>query len=237
MGGFESRARYWVAGTAQPGTGKSPALEPFKKALLDVLREHADLAPGVPYDNFHVQPPSTHAAAVNRLQCTDGYQVIASGEGGPLLCPTWATQGTWNQGTHVNLQRYLDTAYGSAVPWDTMIERRAARATKAAAPTHAEDNFIETTNVTIIVLQQVSVFTQWWAQAESRSNIGLAGRFLFSFAGARPPGSTALHGFGEAVVLPTVKTMFTLMLRAIGPKKFNTGGQPSGAVVRRPRKR
>ena len=218
VGGFQQRARYWVAGTAQPGTGKSPALEPFRKILIDVLRTHADLAPGVASDNFHVQQASTHAAAVHRLRCTEGYQIICSGEGGPLLCPTWASNSTWNQGTHINLQRYLDTAYGSAVFWDTMVDRRASRSGKGGPPVDPEDVLIETTNVTIVVLQQLSVFSSWWAQGESRNNIGLAGRFLFSFAGSHPPGPTSLHQFGDAVVFPILRRFFLLVLQQMGPK-------------------
>ena len=158
LAGFDTRARYWVAGTAQPGSGKTPALEPFRKALLEVMREHPDLAPGTANDNFHVQEASTHAAAVHRLRCTEGYQIIASSEGGPMLCPTWATSGTWNQGTHINLQRYLNTAYGGAVFWDTMIDRKAARAGKGSSGPDGDEAFIETTNVAILILQQLSVF-------------------------------------------------------------------------------
>ena len=43
---FSRRARYWAFGTAAPGSGKSPALEPLKTALVEVLRESAGLAPG-----------------------------------------------------------------------------------------------------------------------------------------------------------------------------------------------
>ena len=110
--GFPVRARCWAVGTASPGVGKSPTLEPLKDALLEVLREMPDLAPGVPSDGFHVQPVGTHAAAVDRLRSTAGYQVIAAGEGGPVLCPAWPSSATWTQSTHLNWQRYLDAATG-----------------------------------------------------------------------------------------------------------------------------
>ena len=113
VAGFDVRARYWAVGTASPGSGKSPALDPMKDALLEVLREDPDLAPGVPGDGFHVQPVGTHAAAVDRLRSTGGYQFIGAGEGGPVLCPAWASSATWNQGTHINWQRYLDAATGT----------------------------------------------------------------------------------------------------------------------------
>eukprot|EP00974_Lingulodinium_polyedra_P013477 1304819-Lingulodinium_polyedra.AAC.1 len=61
----------------------------MKEALLEVLREMPDLAPGDPADRFHVQYAGTHAAAIDKLRETGGYELIASAEGGPLLCPSW----------------------------------------------------------------------------------------------------------------------------------------------------
>ena len=112
VGNFACRARYWAVGTAAPGSGKSPALEPLKQALLQVLREMPDLAPGKNCDGFHIQPVSTHIAAIDRLRSTDGYQFFGASEGGPILCPQWPSSSTWNQGTHINWQRYLDAATG-----------------------------------------------------------------------------------------------------------------------------
>ena len=113
--GFPVRARFWACGTASPGSGKSPALDPLKEALMEVLREMPDLAPGVAADGFHVQPVGTHAAAVDRLRSTGGYQFIGAGEGGPVLCPAWPSSSTWTQSTHINWQRYLDAATGGAM--------------------------------------------------------------------------------------------------------------------------
>ena len=116
VAGFPARARCWAVGTAFPGSGKSPTLEPLKQALLEVLLEMPELAPGLPADGFHVQPVGTHAAAVDRLRSTGGYQVIGAGEGGPVLCPAWPSSATWTQSTHINWQRYLDSATGKAAP-------------------------------------------------------------------------------------------------------------------------
>ena len=109
---FTCRARYWAVGTAAPGSGKSPALEPLKLALAEVLKENPDLAPGKPSDNFHIQPVGTHCAAVDRLQTTGGYQFFGASEGGPVLCPAWPQNSKWEQGNYVNWQRYLDAATG-----------------------------------------------------------------------------------------------------------------------------
>eukprot|EP00975_Prorocentrum_lima_P002910 641044-Prorocentrum_lima.AAC.1 len=39
MGGWEARARRWVANTADPGAGKSPSLDPLVEVLRAVMRE------------------------------------------------------------------------------------------------------------------------------------------------------------------------------------------------------
>ena len=52
----------------------------------------------------------THAAAVAKFRDTDGYGIIAAGEGGPMLCPAWPSNGTWTQNTHINLQQLLNAA-------------------------------------------------------------------------------------------------------------------------------
>ena len=105
---FPCRSRYWAVGTAAPGSGKSPSLEPLKKALLEVLREQAEMAPGVAVDNFHVQQLGTHAASVDKVLDTGRYQFFGASEGGPILCPAWPASSS----THVNWQRYLDAATG-----------------------------------------------------------------------------------------------------------------------------
>eukprot|EP00438_Fugacium_kawagutii_P009631 Skav214980 [mRNA] locus=scaffold508:78764:83263:- [translate_table: standard] len=209
---FECRARYWAVGTAAPGSGKSPALEPLKKALLQVLRELPDLAPGKNYDGFHVQPVGTHLAAVDRLRHTDGYQFFGASEGGPVLCPSWPTSSTWNQGTHVNWQRYLDAATGDSVQWETAVDR----CKKRAAPEDCVED-PDHTNVTVMIMQQVSLFSTWWAAAEAKMSIGLVGRCVFSFAAAGDPGPPQMAEFGSKVVLPYVKDIFRAVLKTVGP--------------------
>ena len=115
VGSFPCRARYWAVGTAAPGSGKSPALDPLKHALREVLQELPDLAPGKRADQFHIQAVGTHMAAVDRLRYTGGYQFIGASEGGPMLCPSWPASSTWNQSSHINWQRYLDAATGAVV--------------------------------------------------------------------------------------------------------------------------
>ncbi|CAE7236068.1 unnamed protein product [Symbiodinium sp. CCMP2592] len=199
VAGFDVRARYWAVGTASPGSGKSPALDPMKEALLEVLREDPDLAPGGPGDGFHVQPVGTHAAAVDRLRCTGGYQFIGAGEGG----------------THINWQRYLDAATGGPVPWETAVERQARR--RSAAAEEHDVNIVDETNVSVVILQQWSLLPTWWAASEEKCSIGLAGRFVFSFAAAGEPGPPQTAQFGQQVALPILKRIFRIVLRTLGP--------------------
>ncbi len=75
------------ANTADPGAGKSPALDPLIELLRKVLKEEAEFAPVCELDDFHLPEGTTHAAAIDRLHRTDGYALIATAEEGPLLCP------------------------------------------------------------------------------------------------------------------------------------------------------
>jgi hypothetical protein len=136
-------------------------MDAVRAALLEVLDENRDLAPGRAADLFHTQNATTHAASLLRLQSTGGYQLIAAGEGGPLLCPTWATHGSWNQGTHINLHRYLDASYAGPIHWETAVDRKAAEREPAKEPTTGVLASKERTNVTILLLQQPSVFWNW----------------------------------------------------------------------------
>ena len=219
LAGFTTRARYWCAGTAEPGSGKSPALDPMRDAMLEAMASAKSFCAGEVHDGFHTQLAGTHAAAVDRLRTTNGYLLLASGEGGPLLCPSWPATSSWNQATHVNLQRFLDAAYGGEVPWETAIDRKAKqRETTMSVGVDGQPEMDRRTNVTIIVLQQLAVFAGWWAASEAKCNIGLGARFLFSFGNSREPGPRDTQFFGRDVGLPMCKRLFTRALQRVGPK-------------------
>ncbi|CAK9086653.1 unnamed protein product, partial [Durusdinium trenchii] len=167
---FACRARYWAVGTAAPGSGKSPALDPLKNALVEVMKEMPDLSPGEATDHFHMQPVGTHCAAIDRLQSTGGYEFFGASEGGPVLCPSWPTQSKWEQGGYVNWQRYLDAATGGPVPWETAVDRQKRRVNRDGSASAACD---ERTNVAVFIMQQESVFRKWWAAAEEKCSIGI----------------------------------------------------------------
>ncbi len=215
VAGHAARARFWSVGTAEPGSGKSPSLDPLRALLFEVLAEHEDMAPGARDDRFHMQQGTTHAAALDRLRATDGYLLVASAEAGPLLCPTWPHTSAWNPGTHINYQKFLDAGNGGPVPWETMFDRRKTKDTAGAAPPRAVD--FEVTNVTFIFLQQVSYFTGWWCLSEARSHCGLAARFLHSFASQSAPGPAVYRNFASDVAFPLIKACLRVLLLHVGP--------------------
>ena len=218
VAGWECRSRFWAVGTAQPGSGKSPAVDAIVKCLAAVLNKHYDLAPGHKWDRFHLLEAMTHCAALDKLKLTEGYGTIVAGEGAPLLCPSWPTSSTWNQTTHINLARFLDSATGGAVPWETFVDRKNKREAAEEELRPATGSPLERTNVTLVLLQQHSVYLQWWVASEQKNRIGLAQRCLFSFGAAREPGPPSLQLFEQKVVLPILERIFTGILKTLGPK-------------------
>jgi len=71
--------------------------------------------------------------------------------------------------------------------------------------------------VSVVILQQWSLLPTWWAAAEEKCSIGLAGRFVFSFAAAGEPGPPTTAQFGQQVALPLLKRVFRIVLRTLGP--------------------
>ena len=211
--GFASRARFWVANTAEPGSGKSPALDPLRAILVEVMEKNKDLAPGHAGDQFHCQQGTTHAVAIDRLNATKGSLLMSSAEAGPLLCPAWPTSGKWEQATHVNFYRFLDSANGGQVYWEKMEDRRGKKAGKPAT-----NVALNVTNVTFLFIQQLSVFARWWALAESRYPVGMTARFSLGFGTTRHPGPTSLKNFANDVAFPILADFFKGIMTTLGPR-------------------
>jgi hypothetical protein len=53
---YFSKARYWCVGSALPGMGKSPALNPVMDALRKAMKTRYDMAPGQEQYDFHIAP-------------------------------------------------------------------------------------------------------------------------------------------------------------------------------------
>ena len=125
---------------------------------------------------------------------------------------------TWNQTTHINLQRFLDTANGRRFQWEVMADRTSGKRREAYADTCTGISF-ERTGVVFALYQQVSVLAKWWALAESKQSIGLPARFLFGFGTSKPPGATKTADFICRFAIPVVQRLFRLILRTMGPKR------------------
>ena len=179
----------------------------------------------------HMQQGTTHAKALHRLASSSGYLLVASAEAGPLLCPTWPTNGTWNQSTHIDYSRFLDAANGGPVPWETMKdvqtlpkvpadnirpEAREKDADPDGVGATATGGF-SSTNVTIVVLQQISVFSKWWALAGSSRHVGFGARFLHAFGSSQLPEPTKHADFGDRIEFPILRCLFELVLKRFGP--------------------
>ncbi|CAJ1458910.1 unnamed protein product [Effrenium voratum] len=218
VAGYPCRSRYWAIGTARPGSGKSPAVDPMVECLRSVLQENLHLAAGCGWDKFHLLGPGTHCAAVDKLKVTDGYATLIAGEGGPLLCPSYPQNGTWNQSTHINFSRFLDSATGGEVPWETAIDRKAKKESAEDKVVPVKGVPLQKTNVTFALLQQLSVWQNWWVASEVRSQIGLPQRCMFSFGALRDPGPPRLQGFEKQVVMPILRRIFQSVLKSIGCK-------------------
>ena len=219
---WETRARYWTAGSAAPGCGKNPALDPFREMLQSVLAEFPHLGAGDADDSFHVQQGSTHAACLDHLRAANGYLLVASSEAQPLLCPQYPVHGTWDPAKYIALNKFLDAAYGKDVEWSTMFDRKARSKPKSApAPAQAASSApppaSKHTNVTFALLFQDVTFRRWRAEAEHFNPIGLTPRFIFSFSSARAPADADTSSFAHAVAYPWLRNLLVAVLKSLGP--------------------
>ena len=73
---------------------------------------------------------------------------------------------------------------------------------------------MDPTNVHVMFMQQEVLFVEFWAQITSNCPVGLAQRFLLSFAGDM----RALNHFMEKVTLPILGRLFAAVLHSVGPR-------------------
>ena len=62
------------------------------------------------------------------------------------------------------------------MPWETSIDRKHKKETAEEQVASRGVEPVQSTNVTIALLQQESVFLQWWVAGEQKARIGLAQR-------------------------------------------------------------
>ena len=128
----------------------------------------------------HLITESTHAAFNARLQQGDGYGLLVGPEGSAFLCPEYAKSGKFTKDSHIVLTRLLEAAHGGRYDWDTQADvlARPVKARKTAGHEERVDCGVhfETTNIGMVLLQQPSVLSTWWAPSDARHKIGLANR-------------------------------------------------------------
>ena len=124
----------------------------------------------------HLITESTHAAFNARLQQGEGHGLLVGPEGSAFLCPEYAKSGKCTRDSHIVLTRLLEAAHGGR--YDRCVIARPAKARKVAGHEEKVDAGVhfETTNVGMVLLQQPSVLSTWWAPSEARHKIGLANR-------------------------------------------------------------
>ncbi|CAE7404196.1 UBP23 [Symbiodinium sp. CCMP2592] len=93
-----------------------------------------------------------------------------------FLCLEYAKSGKFTKDTHIVLTRLLEAAHGGRCDWDTQADVL-ARPTKARKIVGHEDRqecgvHFECTNIGMVLLQQPSVLSTWWAPSEARHKIG-----------------------------------------------------------------
>lgn len=90
--GIRLRSRYWVMGTGAPGTGKSPSLDMFADALVELMKGMPQMAPGGSDQRFHICEMATMAALCINMASTQGLHAIRVGGSQPaaLVIPRQA---------------------------------------------------------------------------------------------------------------------------------------------------
>ena len=97
-------------------------------------------------------------------------------------------------------------------------QRKKPKSAKDNAEEVSALNQLETTNVVLVLLQQFEFFAKWWAEQEKMKPIGIAQRFLFTFASSEPPASIEWQHFNTDVAYPIIKELFSKLLKSVGPR-------------------
>ncbi len=221
MGRWKSKSRHWWVGTAKVGEGKSPGMKHFVNAMVDVLSECRPHAVGNKGDRFHFQQSGTTAAAIDKLRCCDAYLAVYCPDAGRCLSPAAPTGGRCDPYQFIDIEMFLDAAHGDEFSHST-CKQREKNAKETLQNPHAPAKMkppahLDPTNVHFIFLQQEVLFATWWAQMTPKKPIGIAQRFLMSFGGDADPAPMDFASFMEDVTIPTLKQMFRLIVRRVGP--------------------
>ena len=217
--GYVSKARPWFFGVGDPGTGKSHAADALGAVCLEMCERNAEYAGGDP-PNFHVIRTRTYAAFEDTIKDSAGYGLVVTGEGKPLLCPTWPSRGTFDNESGLPFDRLMDAAYGKGFGGETKHDRVQAKKAKKDGSAVAAAYQSET-NIELGLIVQDSVYLDWLVAGEAHQHIGLASRFLITFAKGRMVGELRYRDFNEHVFRPIASKVVEETLKRWSPKHLD----------------
>lgn len=223
LGRWRSKSRHWTLATGNVGEGKSREVKLIIETMIATLKTNAALAVGRAHDRFHYQQSSTTAAAIDKLRQTEAYLTMHCSDAGRCLDKGAAAGRGCDPHKRVDLDYFLDAAHGDEVSHVTLQARQAAKQRAVLNPKEPVlENFdglhMDPTNVHVMFMQQEVLFVEFWAQITSNCPVGLAQRFLLSFAGDMDPAPRALNHFMEKVTLPILGRLFAAVLHSVGPR-------------------
>ena len=169
FGRWKSKSRYWFAGTANRGEGKSPCTKPLLRALTQAMHRHPSHCPGTPNDRFHFDESSTQASAEDKIRFTNGYLCVQSDEASTLLSRAVAEGREANRSVYLDWRHWLNTAHGDQFSHSKEGLRQELHKRKVQNPAdRAEETrlgvCIDPTNVHMLFFQQELLWDTFWAQ-------------------------------------------------------------------------
>ena len=228
----KTSSRLWVAASAVPGMGKSPATKPLIEALTRACNANPTLSTGeAPY--YHrFSAGGTHIGALTKLMSNDGYMLYVNDEAHNILSDKAAASGGRGDGSKgVDITAsFMNASSGDEVEWETAMnlnkqdaqKKKKAKAggdlTKPPVTSTPLMTRQSTTNVVFNLCFHMSCFRDYWARIEGSKIKGLGPRFLFVFGDAPPPKQSEDDGFVEAVFIPFITCVFRQYLQHLGPK-------------------
>ena len=229
--GYKTYSKFWYQGTAPPGVGKNPIIDPTVAICEKVMKENDKFAIGFRAENYHFFNGGTDAVGMYKFRLTSGYQCIHNGEANTIISLGYAVSGVWDRSKHLDIPgRHLDSAYGGSVQWETMIskvrENQKQLHKKAAGNEFAnnkkettEANKIERTNVVACTIGQTTIHQSFWARQEHVHPIGFTLRSSFGYGVKTLSGPCDVCDFWIDVVSPVVYKTFEITLNHLGPQK------------------
>ena len=142
---------------------------------------------------------------------------MITGEGKPLLSPTWPSRGIFEDAHGLPFDRLMDAANGKQFGAETKGDREQAKRARKEKGSKVESAYHAETNIDIGLIVQDSVYLEWLVAGEARHHVGLAARFLITFAQGRMVGELKHRRFNDSIFRPFVEGMFEAILKKWSP--------------------